>query len=128
MRKIDWYNHPQRKELEKAYRVLAKNCGIKAGDTIRLLRRYEGYELGCQNAWIPEKNHMIGKTFIVHEMCCGGDIRIVINNQREDRYFLNFPFFAVEKIEDATPEIVLTIDGKEVKISNETLENIRKEL
>ncbi len=125
MKNIDWRNHPNRKELEKACRTLSNACGIKKGDTVKVLRKAENYELGWP-CYISDSNYekkIVGHTFEVADLFVNDGIYILVQGKKR-----LVPFFVLEKIKDGTPEIKLTIDGKEVTISEETLENIRKEL
>ncbi len=123
MQKINWYNHPDRAELEKAHKVLARSCGIKKGDTVKVLRKAESYELGWSELWSGYKDEAVGNIFKVQLVQPDGNI--AVGNKQHGQWY--FSFFVLEIVEHV-PEIKLTIDGKEVPISEETLENIRKEL
>ncbi len=120
-------------KLEKAYVLLAKNCGIKKGDTVKVLRTFNSHELGTNLSHRDSKHKEELKALVGEsgKITCitsegGFHLRLPLPNGETERWCL--PFFILEKVADATPEIVLTIDGKEVEISEETLENIRKEL
>lgn len=122
MKKIDWFDHSNRKEIKEAHKTLFKNCGIKEGDTVRVLRKADGGEWGWPEIWTNEMDAAIGKEFVVEEP--KDSIRwcsFKCNNWY-------FPFFVLKKIKDATPIIKLTIDGKEIELSKETTENILQEL
>ncbi len=125
MKNIDWRNHPNRKELEDAYTTLSENCGIKVGDTVRILRAAENHELGWGGSWSTSKNLNVGKELIVMKSLSNLHVPHTDGFDIDGNYY---PFFILEKVAEVAPVIVLTIDGKEVKISDETLENIRKEL
>lgn len=77
---------------KKEYQAGQKTCGIKVGDTVKVLRKAEKGEDGWNNSWEPKMNKCIGKTFKVVRI---NDTDIKSDCPRE----YGFPYFVLEKIE-----------------------------
>ena len=102
-------------EIEEAYKVMQAACGIKKGDTVRVLRSFKSYELGCGDSWNPDMGGSVGEEFVVKEItgtnCSIGD------------YY--WPFFCLEKIKSATHTIAF--DGSEpVEVPDDVWKEIKK--
>jgi hypothetical protein len=73
---------------EEAYKILVKNCGIEVGDTVRVLRRADDYELGWENSWSMGMDDWVDDEFIVTDGDDGGGFTL--------NHFYRFPFFVLE--------------------------------
>lgn len=81
-------------KLQEAYLLLQENCGIKVGDTVRVLRKAEDYENGWDNEWNNnEMDEAVGKTTTVERIDRNG---IGLKNDRFK--YLKYPFFVLEKL------------------------------
>lgn len=101
-----WKRFENLKQLEKtmdikeAYKVMIKNCGIKVGDTVKVLRGWQYGELGNEID-VGSATKKIGETGKVTEM---NDDDIQVNFG--DGYFY-YPFFVLEKVKDGVEPIEL---------------------
>ena len=92
--------------LQEAYRVMQKASGIEVGDTVRILRKFKNCELGsdcCTWDSGSSKKKMQGQTEKVN--------KVVSRSIWIDNY--EFPFFALEIVEKAKSEKMITVRGKE---------------
>lgn len=69
-------------------------CGIKVGDTVKVLRKAEDGEQGWDNAWVGDMNDMIGRRYKVMEIT-GGGIQL---RTPALRFTLGFPYFVLQKV------------------------------
>jgi len=84
------------KDLREAYQLMQDNCGIKVGDTVRVLRISTKKEEKTYGAtWVTQTTKFIGKEYLVEGMYNGA---VILAGVR-------FPFFVLEKIKDAEPEL-----------------------
>ena len=80
-------------EIKEAYQVMQKECGIKVGDTVKVLRKAKSHEMGWSASWVaPDMDAMVGKEFVVDGIFHEGGIC-------RDKWA--FPFFVLEKVKDA---------------------------
>lgn len=102
--------------LQECYNVLQDNCGIKAGNTVKVLRIAKDFEMGWENVWEESMDDKVGNTDTVNVI------------QEGDGFFLSdgyyYPFFVLEKIKDvkileATMQEVENKFGCKVKIIKE---------
>lgn len=107
-------------DLEKAYKLMEKNCGLKEGDKVRVLRKATSHELGWCNSWVEPMDDMVGKEATVDFVSKAG-VGIRFKGMS-----YHYPWFVLEKIASAPPKIV--IDGKEIEISQESFNNLKKQL
>lgn len=84
-------------DIKEAYKIMHENCGIKVGDTVKVLRKAKHGEFGWENTWPSEMDKLIGNEYKVfslgsyyHDFTIAG---------------YNVPFFVLEKIKDAEPPI-----------------------
>ena len=75
--------------IDEAYQIMSKESGINVGDTVKVIRKAQSYEMGWQTAWDPYMDEMIGKEYTVSEVFDGV-------YHLSDLYW--FPFFVLEKI------------------------------
>lgn len=81
---------------QEAYLILQEASGLKIGDTVKILRRANNYEMGWENIWdIPAMSNYIGIESKITDINGNG---IVLNNDYA------FPFFVLEKISSAKPK------------------------
>lgn len=107
-------------DLEKAYKLMEKNCGLKEGDKVRIMRKAKTRELGWNNVWVEPMDNVVGKEATVDSVSKHG---LGIRFKGMPYYY---PWFVLEKIASAPPKIV--IDGKEIEISQESFNNLKKQL
>src|SRR6056297_1809294 len=74
-REIDWVNHNDRAELEVAYKTLSKASGFKVGDKVKVLRKFEPFELGCLCGTRPPKRY-IGLVGTIVNISAPGRFRV----------------------------------------------------
>jgi hypothetical protein len=93
--------------IKNAYLAMQEACGIKVGDTVRVLRKAEEGEMGWTSSWVSlYMDGLVGVTGVVKE-CDGSDgFRVSFS---DDGCGWWFPFFVLEKI--ASP---IMINGFEV--------------
>jgi len=85
-------------ELQEAYMSMQNACGIKKGDTVKVLYAAETRVMGWQNSWTSEMDNNIGKELVVYEV---------------DGYGLNleglgYPFFVLQKIKSGVENIKIS--------------------
>jgi hypothetical protein len=111
--------HENEKDKEKpvntvtllySYLTMQEACGIKEGDTVRVLRKAMDGEMGWTSSWVsPFMDAFIGVTGVVKEYSGSAGFRVSFS---DDGLGWWFPFFVLEKIADA-PRLI-TINGFEV--------------
>jgi hypothetical protein len=80
-------------DIQAAYLLMQEKCGIKEGDTVKVIRVAKKHEMGWQNCWVTIMNDYLGKEFVVRGINKNG---IYLNSY-------GFPFFVLEKVKDAKP-------------------------
>lgn len=110
-------------DIKEAYKVMQENCGIEVGDKVRVLRKAKDYEMGWGNSWADGMDDWIGNEFIVNKVWDGEGIKLDTN----DDYY-NFPFFVLEIVEKHNTKKKIVIDGKDIYISKESFEELKKQL
>ena len=94
-------------DINEAYKVMARNCDIKEGDTVKVLRAAKSQEMGWDDSWMSSMNTCIGKEFEVTKI------------SRDGEFYLDgeawFPFFVLEKTKDGNslPESIPLNDDEE---------------
>lgn len=107
-------------EITKAYQTLQKDCGIKVGDEVMVLRKAKDFEMGWETVWIPEMNEVIGNIREVMGIDPKYGFCLTVRDSS-----LHFPFFVLEKIEvgverlEVTMQEIEDIFGCKVKIIKE---------
>ena len=76
-------------DIKEAYQVMAKESGIKIGDTVKVLRKAQSEEMGWTGCWQPGMDDTIGNEYTVSYIDDG-------HYQLDDGWWL--PFFVLEKI------------------------------
>ncbi len=95
--------------ITEAYEIMQDACGIKVGDTVKILRTNVNYELGSTAAFHTESElERSGRIGIVCKML---DRSMLV--RMPDGYGFQMPFFILEVIEKAKQENMLTVNGKE---------------
>ena len=94
-------------DLKEAYAVMQKASGIEVGDKVRVLRSFSSSEMGLDSCSV-ELNSRAKK----------GTVDTIEKNRIAVKYadiggWDWFPFFALEIIEKAKQEKMVTIGGKE---------------
>lgn len=89
-------------DIREAYKMMQAASGIEVGDTVKMLREFKRYEMGCN--LIPSDIHgaMIGETYIVNQIEAVGDIRV---NGGSIAFNAFLPFFCLELIAKGPPPI-----------------------
>jgi hypothetical protein len=100
--------------LQNSYLELHEASGIEIGDTVRVLRKAENYEMGWNNEWNDDvMNKYIGRECVVTD-----DKK---NYSDEAGFELNrgyiFPFFVLEKIKDASESDIIKFISNECNFS-----------
>lgn len=91
------------------YAKRAKECGLKAGDFVRLTRKAEHYEDGWNNVWPPVANGWIGRILRVDFIDDDdGSVKCVWHEGQPDEDWFHFPYFVLEKVEG--PEEDTTVE------------------
>ena len=102
--------------VEEAYLVMHKASGIQVGDTVKVLRKAENYEMGWFNVWPIEIEPNLGYFRVTQD-------------DKECGFRLNHrwrvPFFVLEVIKKAH---TITIDGKDISLSEESFKALKKQL
>lgn len=96
---------PLTMSMKAAYSVMAKNCGIKVGDTVKVLRRFENEENGCNPHHVLNMDRYVGEEGVVTEV--DEDYWSYRVDFKTDDFY--YPFFVLEKVKDAEESII--IDG-----------------
>ena len=84
-------------KLEEAYKKMHENCGIKVGDTVKVLRRAEYHEMGWGTSWNVYMNNSIGNEYVVSDVS-SQDFLLDVSKDCNVSYW--FPFFVLEKVKD----------------------------
>ena len=92
-----------------AYVTLQNASGIKVGDTVKVLRTANSYEMGWNNEWTVEMDEFVGMTFIVEDLRAADGIGLMQGNCGP----YNFPFFVLEMVKPKIPntKIIKIDDG-----------------
>ena len=78
---------------DKLQELWVKETGLKVGDKVKVLKRFENHELGLLIPWNPEMSETIGE---VGEVICINTNSIGVNFGDDDWYY---PFTVLEKVE-----------------------------
>lgn len=101
--------------MEKSYEERQRECGLKVGDIVKILRKAEGGESGWKNCWVIKMGACVGAIGIVEDT--HEDSGIFVKMDEETGYW--FPYFVLEKVEDnETPKHVETVKQEEKKLTN----------
>ena len=82
-------------DIEEAYVKMAKASGIQVGDTVKVLRRAQSYEMGWDNAWPVKMDMYVGKTGVVKKNKIHAGFAVQFPN---DEASWDFPFFVLEVV------------------------------
>lgn len=101
--------------MEKSYEERQRECGLKVGDKVKILRKVVSFEDGWENYWSEGADTWVGKTGVII-----GDSKVVglkVFLEEEDDWWY-FPYFVLEKVEDnETPKHVDPVKQEEKKIT-----------
>jgi hypothetical protein len=104
--------------IKEAYEKMQSECGIKVGDTVKILRAAESFEMGWDAGWNRLMTNTIGMEGVVIDIDGLYGIKIDIDHRS-----WSYPFFVLEKIKDKFPEVTMREVnekfGYEVKIIEE---------
>lgn len=102
--------------MEKSYEERQRECGLKVGDKVKILRKAVSFEDGWDNYWSEGADTWVGKTGVII-----GDSKVVglkVFLEEEDDWWY-FPYFVLEKVEDnETPKHVEPVRQEEKKLTN----------
>lgn len=73
-------------------------CGLKVGDTVRVVRKAKSDENGWDNDWIAEMDAFVGLTGVICKDSKGTGFEL-------DETGYKFPFFVLEKVSDKAPDV-----------------------
>lgn len=82
---------------KESYRVLSATCGIKVGDTVKVLG--EITILGCSTAWNTRRREYIGKIGLVTADVSNGDFYVHVSGFSRGSVGVAIPFVALEKVQ-----------------------------
>ena len=90
--------------MEKSYEKRQRECGLKVGDFVKILRKAKDDENGWDNYWSEEMDTWVGKTGEIIGGSEGVGLKVFLEEEN-DWWF--FPYFVLEKVEDKeTPKHV----------------------
>ena len=84
---------------EKLQKLWVEETGLKIGDKVKVLRKFENHELGLLIPWNPEMSATIGevgKVNYIYANCIGVNVG-------ED--YWSYPFMVLEKVEEKKPDV-----------------------
>jgi hypothetical protein len=98
-------------DVKEAYKALQAECGIRVGDTVRIIRTAKRGEMGWAVGfeWNREQKDALGVDLTVISDKGRQGFRLK-TGRGEDVWA---PFFALELVKHKEPEKMVTIDGKE---------------
>jgi hypothetical protein len=101
--------------MRQNYEKRQRECGLKVGDKVKILRKAVSFEDGWDNYWSEGADTWVGKTGVII-----GDSKVVglkVFLEEEDDWWY-FPYFVLEKVEDnETPKHVEPVRQEEKKIT-----------
>ena len=100
----------------QSYEKRQRECGLKVGDKVKILRKAEDYEDGWDNVWPEGADTWVGKTGVIkgNGMLIGFKVFL---EEENDWWF--FPYFILEKVEDnETSKHVEPVKQEEKKLTN----------
>lgn len=83
--------------LHEAYLVGHKACGLKVGDTVKILRIAKDNEQGWTNFWDYAMDETINQIGRIKEDTASCGFQIIAEG-----HFFNYPWFVLEKVEEKT--------------------------
>lgn len=89
---------------KRVYRDAAHACGIKGGDSVRVLRKAEDYEAGWPNMWVADMDDVIGGVYSVTGVNPAGEVFINTTGNPACAAY-SFPYFVLEKVQGQTPRL-----------------------
>ena len=102
--------------MEKSYEERQRECGLKVGDKVKILRKVVSFEDGWDNYWSEGADTWVGKTGVII-----GDSKVVGFKVflEEENDWCFFPYFVLEKVEDKeTLKHVDPVKQEEKKLTN----------
>ena len=101
--------------MRQSYEKHQRECGLKVGDFVKILRKAKDDENGWDNYWPEEADTWVGKTGEIIED--GGGVGLKVFLEEENDWWF-FPYFVLEKVEDKeTPKHVDPVKQEEKKIT-----------
>ena len=101
--------------MRQNYEKRQRECGLKVGDKVKILRKVVDYEDGWGNSWPEDMDTLVGKTGEIIEDGGGVGLKVFLEEEY-DWWF--FPYFVLEKVEDKeTPKHVDPVKQEEKKIT-----------
>ena len=102
--------------MRQNYEKRQRECGLKVGDFVKILRKAKDDENGWDNYWPEEADTWVGKTGEIIED--GGGVGLKVFLEEENDWWF-FPYFVLEKVEDKeTPKHVEPVRKEEKKLTN----------
>ena len=109
-------NEEGSKNVEKSYEERQRECGLKVGDKVKILRKVDDYADGWDNEWPEEADTWIGKIGSITGGKKADGFKVYLKEEN-DWWF--FPYFVLEKVEDnETPKHVEPVKQEEKKLTN----------
>lgn len=85
----------EKMNIKQAYKLMQDNSGLKVGDRVKVLRKAQNGEMGWDDTWSDEMDHLVGQDCIVDNIS-GSNIYVYYFG---DEWAYVVPFFILEKIE-----------------------------
>jgi hypothetical protein len=86
-------------DLKAAYLAMQEASGIKPGDTVRVMRKAESYEMGWGQPWPRMMDIFVGKEYKVFGLSKYDQNGFILNSASG----YAFPFFVLEVVKKAKP-------------------------
>ena len=83
--------------MRQNYEKRQRECGLKVGDFVKILRKAKDDENGWDNYWPEEADTWVGKTGEIIEDGEGVGLKVFLEEEN-DWWF--FPYFVLEKVEE----------------------------
>ncbi len=123
--------------IEQAYEKMQAECGIEAGDMVKQLRGARDGEMGWDHSGMGDTYTTSGIFFVI---CMQSGVEgVMLNKDKYSEHGNFYPFFCLELVEKAKPELPLIevgghrvafLDDRirvcDISVSHETLREILK--
>ena len=83
--------------MRQNYEKRQRECGLKVGDFVKILRKAKDDENGWDNYWPEEADTWVGKTGEIIEDGGGAGLKVFL--EEENDWWL-FPYFVLENVEE----------------------------
>ncbi len=84
-------------------------CGLKVGDTVKILRKAKDFEAGWPTTWLPEMDEIVNKVGLITEISSDG-VSVKVDEYTEYYY----PYFVLSPVDKGFPihgDVVVNVYG-----------------